>query len=125
MPVKGDVKELDAIVSNSGIISLDRDDIVSVLEAEGESFIIKGQADDLAEAIKLTLREIPLDKKVTDMAVAIWCGAPQFPMSEMSSVSNALSEFEAEANILWGVFADPVLGDSFKVVIVANGKEMA
>lgn len=119
--IQGDINELEVIISTPGYKSLDRNDIRMVLDSEGESFIVTSEADNMDEAMGLALKEIPLDKKVTYMAVAIWCGNPQFPVSEIASVNNALSEFEPEANISRGVYTDSNLGNSFKVTIIATG----
>lgn len=42
--VHGDVKELDAIVESTGFIELDKEDVVSILSADGENCVISGTA---------------------------------------------------------------------------------
>ena len=128
LPVQGDVNELNAIINTPSLISLDRNDIMKVLNAEGDSFIITGTAGSLIEALHSALEKMPL-VYIEDMAVAIWCGASQFPMSG-TSVKNALSELDSEINkpdknISWGIFTDSSLDDSFKVTIIATGLDRA
>ena len=40
--VHGDVKELDRIVESTGLINLDKEDIIKVLSSDGEIFVTYG-----------------------------------------------------------------------------------
>lgn len=123
LPVQGDVNELDAIINTPSLISLDQNDILKVLNAEGDSYIITATAGSLTKAMSSALEKMPL-VNVTDMAIAIWRGTSQSPLSE-TSVNNALSELDPKIDVSWGMFTDSSLGNSYKVTIIATGIDRA
>ncbi len=122
-PVHGDIKELDRIIESEGIITLDKDDIVSLLAAEGESHVTSGVNANLGEAFNEAVNALPgkVDK-VEELLIDFRFGNRQPKMSELSSITDTLSETNPDINIMWGITSDESLGYSCKVVLVAAVK---
>lgn len=57
--VHGDVKELDAIVESTGFIELDKEDVVSILSADGENCVISGTGNEMDEAFNNAIDSLP------------------------------------------------------------------
>ncbi|WP_289746822.1 hypothetical protein [Paramuribaculum intestinale] len=122
-PVHGDIKELDRIIESEGIITLDKDDIVNLLAAEGESHVTSGVNANLGEAFNEAVNALPgkVDK-VEELLIDFRFSNRQPKMSELSSITDTLSETNPDINIMWGITSDESLGDSCKVVLVAAVK---
>ena len=122
-PVHGDIEELDRIIESEGLITLDKDDIVSVLSAEGESYVTSGGNADLGEAFNEAVNALPCKvDKVEELLIDFRFGNMQPEMSGLSSITDTLSEVNPDINIMWGISSDESLGDSYKVVLVASVK---
>ncbi len=122
-PVHGDIKELDRIIKSEGLINLDKDDVVNVLSAEGESHVTSGVNSKLGEAFNEAVNSLPYKvDKVEELLIDFRFGNRQPKMSELSSITDTLSETNPDINIMWGITSDESLGDSCKVVLVAAVK---
>ena len=122
-PVHGDIKELDRIIESEGLITLDKDDVVNVLSAEGESHVTSGVNFKLGEAFNEAVNALPCKvDKVEELLIDFRFGNKQPEMSELSSITDTLSEVNPDINIMWGISSDESLGDSYKVVLVASVK---
>ncbi|WP_304423718.1 hypothetical protein [Paramuribaculum intestinale] len=122
-PVHGDIKELDRIIESEGIITLDKDDIVRVLSAEGENHVTSGVNANLGKAFNEAVNSLPCKvDKVEELLIDLRFGNRQPEMSELSSITDTLSETNPDINIMWGITSDESLGDSCKVVLVAAVK---
>ena len=122
-PVHGNIKELDRIIESEGIITLDKDDIVNLLSAEGESHVTSGVDANLGEAFNEAVNALPCKvDKVDELLVDFRFGNRQPEMSGLSSITDTLSEVNPDINIMWGISSDESLGDSYKVVLVASVK---
>ena len=122
-PVHGDIKELDRIIESEDLIKLDKDDVVSVLSTEGESYVTSGVNADLVEAFNEAVNALPCKvDKVDELLIDFCFGNRQPKMSEFSSIKGPLSEANPDINIMWGISSDESLGDSYKVVLVASVK---
>ena len=122
-PVHGNIKELDRIIESEGIITLDKDDIVNLLSAEGESHVTSGVDANLGEAFNEAVNALPCKvDKVDELLVDFRFGNRQPEMSGLSSITDTLSEVNPDINIMWGITSDESLGDSCKVVLVAAVK---
>ncbi len=122
-PVHGDIKELDRIIESEGSITLDKDDVASVLSTEGESYVTSGVNADLGEAFNEAVNALPCKvDKVDELLVDFRFGNRQPEMSGLSSITDTLSEVNPDINIMWGISSDESLGDSYKVVLVASVK---
>lgn len=122
-PVLGDVKELDRIVESEGFINLDKDDIIAVLSAEGESYVTSGVNVNLGEAFNEAVNSLPRSiDKVNSLLIDFRCGTRQPNMTELSSISASLSETNEEIGVVWGMTSDESLGKSYKVVLLASVK---
>ena len=121
--VNGDVTEIEAIVSTPGLIALDRDDIVSVLEAEGESFVVTGTGFTLNAALDSALANVHVKPEtITDLVIAVWCNDTKVPMSAFTVLSEFTSALAPEINVTWGVFSDASFGGKYKVVLIGTAK---
>ena len=122
-PVHGDIKELDRIIESEGLITLDKDDVVNVLSAEGESHVTSGVNFKLGEAFNEAVNALPCKvDKVEELLIDFRFGNRQPKMSELSSITDTLSETNPDINIMWGITSDESLGDSYKVVLIASEK---
>lgn len=122
-PVHGDIKELDRIVESEGFINLDKDDVINVLSAEGESHVTSGVNFKLGEAFNEAVNALPCKvDKVEELLIDFRFGNMQPEMSGLSSITDTLSEVNPDINIMWGISSDESLGDSYKVVLVASVK---
>ena len=122
-PVHGGIKELDRIIESDGLINLDKDDVVNVLSAEGESHVTSGVNSKLGEAFNEAVNSLPCKvDKVDELLIDFRFGNRQPDMSEFSSITDSLSGANPDINIMWGITSDESLGDSYKVVLVASVK---
>ena len=122
-PVHGDIEELDRIIEPEGLITLDKDDVVRVLSAEGESHVTSGVNFKLGEAFSEAVNALPCKvDNVDELLIDFRFGNRQPEMSELSSITDTLSETNPDINIMWGITSDESLGDSCKVVLVAAVK---
>ena len=121
--VNGDVTEIEAIVSTPGLIALDRDDIVSVLEAEGESFVVTGTGVTLEAALDSALANVHVKREtITDLVIAVWCNDTKVPMTAFVAISEFISTLAPEINVTLGVFSDASLVGEYKVVLIGTAK---
>ncbi len=122
-PVHGDIKELDRIVESEGFINLDKDDVINVLSAEGESHVTSGVNFKLGEAFNEAVNALPCKvDKVEELLIVFRFGNRQPEMSGLSSITDTLPEVNPDINIMWGISSDESLGDFYKVVLVASVK---
>ena len=91
--------------------------------AEGESHVTSGVNANLGEAFNEAVNALPgkVDK-VEELLIDFRFGNRQPKMSELSSITDTLSETNPDINIMWGITSDESLGDSCKVVLVAAVK---
>ena len=110
-------------MESEGLITLDKDDVASVLSTEGESYVTSGVNADLGEAFNEAVNALPCKvDKVDELLVGFRFGNRQPEMSGLSSITDTLSEVNPDINIMWGISSDESLGDSYKVVLVASVK---
>ena len=122
-PVHGDIKELDRIIESESFINLDKDDVINVLSAEGESHVTSGVNSKLGEAFNEAVNALPCKvDKVEELLIDFRFGNRHPDMSEFSSITDSLSGANPDINIMWGITSDESLGDSYKVVLVASEK---
>lgn len=122
--VYGDTRELDCIAGTYGLINLDKEDIISVLSAEGENYLTASVNADLGEAFNQALIGLPckLDN-VNSLLIYFRYGNKQLKMSELSSIPVTLSEANTDTDVIWGVSSDETLGDFYKVILLASVKK--
>lgn len=122
-PVHGDAKELNFMTEAEGMINLDKDDIVSVLSSEGENWIAVGAGIDMCDAFNEAVNRLPCGiDKVDSLLIEFCYGSRQPVISEFSAAKSALSDANADLDIIWGVANDESLGESSKVILVASVK---
>ena len=123
-PVYGDIRELDRIANTDGFIHLDKEDIISVLSAEGENYLISSVNDSLVEAFSEALNSLPCKvDKLNNLMIYFRYGNKHLKMSELSSVKAKLSEAKPDdIDVIWGTSFDETLGYSCKVILLASVK---
>ena len=121
--VHGDVKELDRIVESTGLINLDKEDIIKVISSDGEIFVTYGSNANLSEAFKEAFDRLPCKSlQINKLLIEFRYGIRQPDMAQISSISATLSEANADIAVMWGMISDESLGESNKVVLVASVK---
>lgn len=119
--VIGNVNELDAIISSTGQISVDKKDIMNILDLDGDSYIVTGTGDSIEKAIELAISYIPCHRwQVVAMAIVMWFGTAEVNMQDVDSLTKKLSLFRSNEKLVWGIYHDSALGNSYKVAIVAS-----
>lgn len=120
-PVTGDTSELDYIIEHGGIVSLDKHDIITTLALEGEKSISTGIASTLYDAFRLAVdgQNSSLNG-ATSMLIYFICGTCQPDMAEMGKITEMLGESKEDLSIHWGMTADPILGEDFKVILLSS-----
>ena len=120
-PVHGDIKELDAIVNSNGFMTIDKDDIVSVLVADGESYVTSATYHNLGEAFNEAVNSLPCGiDKVNKLVIDFRSGTQQTTLAEFSTITGKLAENNCDIDIMWGMSSDESLGESYKVVLLAS-----
>ena len=121
--VNGDSSELDKIIATPNIISLDKNDIISVLSREGEHRITTGVGADSLSALNAAISALgrPLDK-VAAMFVNIYCNDKrQLLMSEIDSMLEPFKEcLDPDCDVLWGIAEDAEIKSSRKVTLLVT-----
>ena len=122
--INGDNAELDAIITSPhGMLSLDKNDVESVLSCGGENWVVTAIGSDFATTFDDALKSLPCRiNDVKSILISFGFGSKQPIMAEMSSISAALSEANDDLEIRWGTTPDSSLGESYKVVLVASVK---
>lgn len=119
--VYGDIRELDAIVESTGFINLDKDDVIGVLSAEGENCVTTGTDNRIDEAFTKAITKLPYSvDKITNLLISFRCGNLQPNMADISKIPLFLSGANPDMDVKWGIAEDDILGDSFKVVLIAS-----
>lgn len=119
--VYGDIGELDAIVESTGLINLDKDDVIGVLSAEGESRVTTGTDNHIDEAFTKAINELPYPfDKINSLLISFHYGILQPNMTDMSKITSVLSKACHNMDVKWGMAKDESLGNSFKVILVAS-----
>lgn len=119
--VYGDIGELDAIVESTGLINLDKDDVIGVLSAEGENYVATGTDNRIDESFTKAINELPYSiDKITNLLISFRCGNLQPNMADISKIPSFLSDGNPDMDVKWGIAKDDTLGDSFKVTLVAS-----
>lgn len=119
--VCGDIRELDAIVESTGFINLDKDDVIGVLSAEGENCVTTRTDNRIDEAFTKAITKLPYSvDKITNLLISFRCGNLQLNMADISKILSSLSDANPNMDVKWGIAEDDILGDSFKVILVAS-----
>ncbi|MDE6556016.1 MAG: hypothetical protein K2K55_03540 [Duncaniella sp.] len=122
-PVYGNVEEIDSIVETSGLINIDKEDIESVLSADGENRIITASGADISEALNAAINGLPCGiDKVNKLLIDFRYGNKQPKMSELSSIAATLGDANSDCDLIWGMSSDDTLGESCKVTVLASLK---
>ena len=121
--VYGDTRELDDIAGTYGLINLDKEDIITVLSAEGENYLTASVNVDLGEAFNQALIGLPCKLDIVNrLLIDFRCGNKQLKMSELSSITATLSEVNPNIEVIWGMSSDETLMDSYKVTLLSSVK---
>lgn len=119
--VHGDTSELNRIVEQSGMISLDLNDITNTLSVAGENYITVGLGTKISEAFKAAVDRLPIPiSKVEKLIIQFYIGEKQPNMSELSVISNTLNTCNNNLQLMWCVSNNENLGDNIKVVLLSS-----
>lgn len=119
--VYGDIRELDEIVESTGFINLDKEDVIGVLSADGENCVTTGTANLIDKAFTKAINELPYSiDKITSLLISFRSGNLHPNMADISRIQSFLSGANPSIDIRWGIAKDDILGDSFKVMLVAS-----
>ena len=120
-PVNGDTGELDIIVENPGIVALDKQDLIQVLEEEGEAYIVSGVGAKLGDAFTAAVEAMPCPKgAVRDVVVSLQYGDKDFSISELTTLNTYFKSLCEDVNIIWGSTRNDDLSGTVKVVMLVN-----
>ena len=121
--VNGDSSELDKIIATPNIISLDKNDIISVLSREGEHRITTGVGADCLSALNAAISALgrPLDN-VAAMFVNIYCNDKrQLLMSEIDSMLEPFKEcLDTDCDAPQHIAVDAEIKSSRKVTLLVT-----
>lgn len=119
--IHGDTSELDRIVEQSGLISLDLNDITNTLSVAGENYISVGLGTNISEAFKAAVERLPFwGNKVERLVIQFYIEEALPDMSELSDISKSLSTCNNNLHVIWGVSKNENLGDNIKVVLLSS-----
>ncbi len=121
--VHGEAKELDIIVESNGFIPLGKEDIIEVLSAEGENFVVTATASNISEAFSKAIKHLPCEMdKVNHLLIDFICGSKQPEVADFTAITSSLAEASADISVKWGIASDDSIGEDFKVTMVASIK---
>lgn len=119
--VYGDSTEIVFILGTQGWINIDKNDIVSVLSAEGDNWIVSATDTSLGEAFKRAVAALPYP--LDEAERAIFCfqyGSNKPVMSNLNIVAEIVLSSAPGLDLIWGIYQNNSLEDLFKVVIIAS-----
>lgn len=120
-PVHGAAKELDNIVESTGFIPLAKEDIIEVLSADGENYVVTGVNANISSAFSEAVDNLPCKMdNVNTLLIDFFCGRKQPDVSDLSAITGSLADASKDMSVKWGIASDESLGDAFKVVVVAS-----
>ena len=121
--VHGDVGALDLIAEGTGMVNLDKEDIIRVLTEVGDNYVTTSVSANISEAFREAMYKLPCKiDKVKKMLVNFRCGVKPPAVTDLTTVSASLSEAGPDLEFAWGLTSDESLGDCYKVVLVASVK---
>lgn len=119
-PVYGNAAELDVIADSDDVMNIDRSDIIGVLSAGYTNRIVAGTGATLGEAFEAAINALPYSiDKLKKLIISIQYGDKQPKMSELSKITEALSDTDPDLDVVWGVTTVQLPDAPFKVVLLA------
>ena len=119
--VHGDVKELENIVENPHMISLDRQDILLTFSKTGDNWISVAVAETISEAFNEAMAKLPIDKsEIKRLLIDFQCGINPPTMAEIGAIPAAISELSADVDVKWGISKNEEAEKLYKIVLVAS-----
>jgi cell division protein FtsZ len=122
------VRAITDIITRTGVIDLDFNDLSAVLKDSGSAVIGIGEADGEDRLIKATEAAVYsplLDTRIdgaTGLILSVIASEETLTLSEFSDAATMLSESAApDANIKDGLAYDETLGDRVRVIVIATG----
>ena len=118
------VKTIANLITKSGFVNLDFEDIKAILQDTGTAFFGKGHAEGenrakiaALQAVNMCGEEIKHAKRIL---LNITTGS-EVSLSEMSDAAKIIEEVCApDAQIIWGHIIDDEMGDDVKVTFIAG-----
>jgi cell division GTPase FtsZ len=118
------IEVIASFIWRPGLVTVDFDDIKSVLEDSGKAAAGIGTSREPEDLTAAGQRAMDMMGDVAGMKNILFgiTGGSKLGVSEIAKFAQILSQNCSEdANIIWGQFFDPDMEDEFKVVIIAAG----
>lgn len=126
--IVGDTAEIDRMYRCNGYINLDIPDFLSTLSKETVNYVSTGRAegsDCVVNALADALCKLPIDMEaISKLLFNVWTPKDmQFPMNEMKSMADFMSEMSSDIDVCWGFASDESLeGCKARVSLIAASK---
>lgn len=126
--IVGNISEIDKIVNTCGFINLDVPDITSTLSAVTPNYVTVGTACGrgcIAKALADAIDKLPIEMGcISKMLFQIWMPKDMpSPMNEMKNMTDSISNFTADIDVIWGCAHDESLnGQQAKITLIAASK---
>lgn len=126
--LKSAVQGISELILKTGIVNLDFADVKSILQGKGKTLmgtgIAKGE-NRATQAIEMAISS-PLLEDITISgamsALISICGDENITTYEVNeALSRIIEKFHQDADIKWGAYIDPNMGDSIKFTLIISG----
>ncbi len=121
------IKSITEIITKTGLVNLDFNDLRSILRGGGVAMIGLGKSDSderVNEAVEEALGSPLLDLDISDVGGALVnvVGGEDMTVSEAEKVVELISEkINPQAQIIWGARIEPQLDRTIEVMVVLTG----
>jgi len=126
--LKSAVQGISELILKTGIVNLDFADVKSILHAKGKTLmgtgIAKGE-NRAVQAIEMAISSPLLEDISISGAMSALisiCGDENITTYEVNeALSRIIDKFHQDADIKWGAYIDPNMGDSIKFTLIISG----
>ncbi|ALO15170.1 Cell division protein FtsZ [Salinivirga cyanobacteriivorans] len=122
-------KGIAEIITVEGVVNVDFEDVFTVMHKSGVALMGRASAEGEDRAVKAIQKALtsPLLNNndihgSKNMLLHITSGAEEVTMDEIGQITDyAQDEAGQNADVIWGLSADPQLGDKVAVTVIATG----
>ncbi len=126
--LKSAVQGISELILKTGIVNLDFADVKSILQGKGKTLmgtgIAKGE-NRATQAIEMAISSPLLEDISISGAMSALisiCGDENITTYEVNeALSRIIEKFHQDADIKWGAYIDPNMGDSIKFTLIISG----
>lgn len=117
----GDKHEIDNLIKEFGNKSIDGYDVLNTMSITGNNCVATGEGSDFGMALEQAVGNLLLTK-TEKLLLRFCCGCRLPSISEIASITPVLSKagVSDKAQVKFDVVQNKMLGDSFKILIVAS-----